>query len=152
MSLLRRFSSANRSLNQWNFSTTRSHDMGWSRPPSYPMCSLTRVRPSLVGTVMRAQSSCGKRAVNWSSGRTSTRATGCLRVGRLDARCVQLVRTDLAVEQRRGDEVFEVVVALFFQPGMILGAVISAAGKILAGLEDVTTYMLDVCGIEFVAA
>jgi hypothetical protein len=49
---------------------------------------------------MRAQSSCGKRAVNWSSGRTSTRATiACASDAWM--RGGQLVRTDLAVEQRR---------------------------------------------------
>src|SRR6185369_8601697 len=52
----------------------------------------------------------------------------------------------------RGDEVFEVVFALFFQPGMILGTVTAAAGKIVAGLGDVTAHMLDVCGIECMAA
>ena len=65
---------------------------------------------------------------------------------------LQLRGTDLIVEQRRCDEVLEVVVGLLFGPGMILRAISPTTREIESPLEDVALHALNICRHQTVAA
>src|SRR5580692_5584555 len=58
----------------------------------------------------------------------------------------------LGVQQRRRDEVFQIVVALLFRPWMILWAIAPASCEVEPGLEDVAAHVLNLCGHETVTA
>ena len=49
---------------------------------------------------------------------------------------VQLSRTHLAIEERRGDQVFEIIIGLFLGLGKILVAKETAAGDLVGELKD----------------
>ena len=67
-----------------------------------------------------------------------------LRIRRPNTRRLELGGSDLIVEQRRGDEVFQIVVGLLFGLWMVLRAEAPATRDIESPLEDVTAHVLDV--------
>lgn len=75
-----------------------------------------------------------------------------LRIRRLNAHGLQLGGPDVIVEQRRRDEVFEIVISLLFGLGMILRTIATTSREIEGSLEDVASHALDICRHQAVAA
>jgi hypothetical protein len=59
---------------------------------------------------------------------------------------------DLTVEQRRCEELLQIVVALLLGPRMVLRAIVSTSGEVEARLEDVAAHTLNLCRNQPVAA
>src|SRR4029077_3844426 len=62
----------------------------------------------------------------------------------LDAAWFELFRTDLAIEQRGSDQVFQIVVGLLFGLWLIFATEGSAARDIVTALEDIALDAIDV--------
>src|SRR5258708_5076741 len=69
-----------------------------------------------------------------------------------DARLFELGRADLVVEERGGDQVFQIVIGLLFGGRMILRSETAAASDVKAALKDLADDRNDVGNRQFVAA
>src|SRR5712671_2390991 len=75
-----------------------------------------------------------------------------LSIGGLDTRLLELSRSDLVVQKRCSNQVFQIVIRLFLCLRSILWAESATARDVKSRLEDVATDGLDVLGYQAIVA